>query len=401
MTSVKIKFRASTIDGEKGRIFYQIIHNRVIRMQKTDYRLYANEWNKHLSEIVFPLSNEERIHDLSDIKDNIKLDIKLLYKIITTLEQTSHYTIDDIITEFLVKKSESYLFPFMENIIINLKTLGKIRTSETYATTLRSFKRFRKNKDLALDHINSDIITTYESYLHSNGITPNSSSFYMRNLRAVYNRAVDKGLTTQKHPFKHVYTGIDKTVKRAIPLKAIKHLKNMELSNTPTLDFARDMFLFSFYTRGMSFVDMAYLQKKDLKNGILSYRRRKTGQQLFIKWEKCMQKIVEKHKVRNSEYLLPIITPNINLDLRKQYIYKGQHVNYSLKKISKRMQLPVMLTMYVARHTWASIAKSINIPISVISESMGHESETTTQIYLSSLDNAIIDQANKLVLNLL
>lgn len=401
MTSVKIKFRASTIDGEKGRIFYQIIHNRVIRMQKTNYRLYANEWNNHLSEIVFSLSNEERIHDLSDIKDNIKLDIKLLYKIITTLEQTSRYTIDDIINEFLVKKSESYLFPFMENVIINLKTLGKIRTSETYATTLRSFKRFRKNKDLALDNINSDIITTYESYLHSNGITPNSSSFYMRNLRAVYNRAVDKGLTTQKHPFKHVYTGIDKTVKRAIPLKAIKHLKDMELSNTPTLDFARDMFLFSFYTRGMSFVDMAYLQKKDLKNGILSYRRRKTGQLLFIKWEKCMQKIVEKHKVRNSEYLLPIITPNNNLDLRKQYIYKGQHVNYSLKKISKRMRLPVMLTMYVARHTWASIAKSINIPISVISESMGHESETTTQIYLSSLDNKIIDQANKLVLNLL
>ena len=401
MTSVKIKFRESTVDGEKGRIFYQIIHNRVIRMQKTDYRLYANEWNKHSSEIIISFSNEERIHDLSDIKDNIKLDIKLLYKIITTLEQTSHYTIDDIITEFLAKKSESYLFPFMENVIISLKTLGKIRTSETYATTLRSFKRFRKNKDLALDNINSDIITIYESYLHSNGITPNSSSFYMRNLRAVYNRAVDKGLTTQKHPFKHVYTGIDKTVKRAIPLKAIKHLKDMELSNTPTLDFARDMFLFSFYTRGMSFVDMAYLQKKDLENGILSYRRRKTGQQLFIKWEKCIQKIVEKQNVRNSEYLLPIITHNSNLDLRKQYIYKGQHVNYSLKKISKRMQLPVMLTMYVARHTWASIAKSINIPISVISESMGHESESTTQIYLSSLDNTIIDQANKLVLNLL
>ena len=145
----------------------------------------------------------------------------------------------------------------------------------------------------------------YEAYLQKRGLTKNSTSFYMRILRTVYNRAVEKDLITNRNPFKHVYTGIDKTVKRAIPLGAIKRIKNLDLSMRPSLDFARDMFMFSFYTRGMSFIDMAYLKKRDLSNGILSYLRRKTRQQLFIRWEKCMQEIVEKYDTNYcSPYLL-------------------------------------------------------------------------------------------------
>ena len=156
--------------------------------------------------------------------------------------------------------------------------------------------------------MDSDMMVAYEAYLKRNGVSPNTSSFYMRNLRAVYNRAVEKGLVEQKFPFKHVYTGVEKTAKRAIPLMAVRKIKELDLSSSPALDFARNMFLFSFYTRGMSFVDMAYLRKKDLNNGILSYRRRKTGQQLFIKWEKCMQEIADKYNTEYSTYLLPVIS---------------------------------------------------------------------------------------------
>ena len=219
----------------------------------------------------------------------------------------------------------------------------------------------------------------------------------MRILRAVYNRAVEKELTSNRNPFKHVYTGVDKTVKRAIPLKAIKKIKNLDLSLHPALDFARDMFLFSFYTRGMSFIDMAYLKKKDLQNGILSYRRHKTGQQLFIKWEKCMQEIADKHKADNgSPYLLPIL--KYPYDSRSQYKNALYRTNKNLKEIAKLAGLSIPLTLYVARHSWASIAKSKNIPISIISEGMGHDSEMTTQIYLASLDNSVVDKANTQIL---
>ena len=220
----------------------------------------------------------------------------------------------------------------------------------------------------------------------------------MRILRAVYNRAVEKELTEQRHPFKHVYTGIDKTVKRAVPLKAIKRIKELDLTMKPHLDYARDMFLFSFYTRGMSFIDMAYLKKSDLKNGILTYRRRKTGQQLTVKWENCMEEIVTKYAGRSvTQYLLPIITDPLT-DERKQYRNAIFRVNTALKEVARLADLQIPLTMYCARHGWASVAKSKNIPLSVISEGMGHDSEKTTRIYLASLDTSVVDRANSLIL---
>ena len=140
--------------------------------------------------------------------------------------------------------------------------------------------------------MNQETIEAYEAYLKKNGrLSLNTISFYMRILRAVYNRAVEKELTTQRFPFRHVYTGIEKTIKRAIPQPIIRQIKEKELLTGSSVDYARDMFLFSFYTRGMSFVDMAYLKKKDLHNGILTYRRKKTGQQLSIKWEHACRRL--------------------------------------------------------------------------------------------------------------
>ena len=289
------------------------------------------------------------------------------------------------------------LFTFTQTVIEQLRLMGKERTSETYLSALRSFMQFRKNNDILLGDIDSDTMLMYEAYLHNRGISRNSSSFYMRILRALYNRAVERGETPDRTPFRHVYTGVDKTFKRAIPMKAVRKIKELELSRQPSLEFARDMFLFSFYTRGMSFVDMAYLKTKDLTGDILSYRRRKTGQQLFIKWEKCMKEIADRYNNPKSEYILPIIKAP-NGKERIQYINALLQTNRRLKQIARMTGIEQPLSTYTARHSWASAAKAKNIPVSVISESMGHDSELTTQIYLASRDTAIIDRANSLIL---
>lgn len=289
------------------------------------------------------------------------------------------------------------LLQFMQTNIARLRQLNKLRTSETYTTTFNSFVRFTNGKDVLLSDIDSDLMTAYETYLKAQGVSMNTISFYMRILRAVYNRAVEEGLIVQRYPFKHVYTGIGKTTKRALPLNVIKQIKELDLSWKPSVDYARDMFLFSFYTRGMSFVDMAYLRKEDLKDGILSYRRKKTGQQLFIKWEKCMENIVSKYPENASPYLLPIIKYT-DKDERRQYKNGITLVNRKLKNLGRLLGLSLPLTMHVARHSWASIAKHKHIPVSVISEGMGHDSEGTTLIYLSSLDTTVIDNANRLIL---
>ena len=138
-----------------------------------------------------------------------------------------------------------------------------------------------------------------------------------------------------------------------------------------------------------------------MKNGTLSYRRKKTGQKLFIHWETCMEHIVNKHKSEESSpYIFSILDPTKG-DIRKQYYNTLTLINRHLKKLGEEIGLEIPLTMYVARHTWASIAKQRNIPISVISDGLGHDSELTTRIYLSSLDNIEIDKANKMIMRLL
>ncbi len=150
----------------------------------------------------------------------------------------------------------------------------------------------------------------------------------------------------------------------------------------------------SFYFRGMSFVDMAYLKKTDLSGSRLSYCHRKTGRCLVIKWTAEMQEIVDKYPPNTSGYLLPIIKSS---GLNEHYVYRNalSKVNRNLKKIGEMVGLPFKLPHYVSRHSWASGAQSNKVPLSVISEAMGHDSETTTQIYLDSLDTSAVDNANE------
>ena len=296
--------------------------------------------------------------------------------------------------------SRAYLFPYMEESILKLKAVGKIRTAETYRSALLRFKRFRQDEDVRLADIDDELMSAFERSMKESGLCANTTSFYMRILRAVYNRALKEGMIKNRNPFKYVYTGVDKTLKRAIDIEDVKRLAAMNLEDCPADALARDLFLFSFYMRGMSFVDMAYLQKRDLNCGILSYRRRKTGQTLFIRWEKCMQRIIDRYPVGSSPYLLPIIT-STEKDDRAQYIYMIHKVNARLKSLGRRLGFTVPLTMYVARHTWASTARRKNIPLAVISEGMGHTSEKTTRIYLDSLDASAIDDANLMILELL
>lgn len=300
------------------------------------------------------------------------------------------------------KTSSKRMFAdFTNELASQLETLGRYRTAETYLSTARSFLAFNKGHDMLLSDITSDTILRYEAFLiNERHIKRNSSSFYMRIMRSIYNKAAKKRLVADNKPFDLVYTGVDKTVKRALPVSDMKRIIELDLSRYPRLCKARDIFLFSFYTRGMSFVDMAYLKKSDLRNGVLEYYRRKTGQRLCIKWERCMQDIIDKHGTGIDDYLMPIIIKK-DIDVHKQYANAMSNINIALKRISEKLNLRKPLTMYVARHSWASIAKSKNIPISVISEGMGHDSEATTQIYLSSIETSVIDRANRMIIKTL
>lgn len=397
MASIKVKFRPSTVADHEGKIYYQIIHERKVRQLLSDYKVFPSEWDESRSMVTTTQKSERKAFILS-ISERIRWDVERLKKIDKKLDANGlTYTADDVIDEFNRYANEYSLFNFMESIIVKLKQNGKVRTSETYKSALSSFKKFRQDEDIMLDCLTSEIMEAYEAWHKGRGVAPNTISFYTRILRAVYNRAVEEDIIENRNPFKHVYTGVDKTVKRALPLPVIKKIKALDLSLNPSLDYARDMFLMSFYLRGMSFIDMAFLKKSDLKNGYVTYRRRKTGQQLIIEWTKEMQMTLDKYPENATDYLLPIIK-NPGTNERCTYRNMGYNINHNLKKIAKMVGVQIPLTLYVARHSWASAAKAKGIPLSVISEGMGHDSEATTQIYLASLDTSVVDRANSLIL---
>ena len=397
MASVKVKFRPSKVTGREGTIYYQIIHDRKPRQLHTEYRIMSDEWDAHRSSLIIGRSCKRKSLLLS-MRKHIHCDMERLMRIISRLDGSGlEYTADDIINEFNRYSNDYSLFNFTESIIAKLKQNGRIRTSEAYISTLHSFRKFRKGEDIMLDSLTSEIMEAYEAWLYNRRVVPNTVSFYTRILRAVYNRAVEDNIIENRSPFRHVFTRIDKTVKRALPIPILREIKNLDLSPKPALEYARDMFIMSFYLRGMSFIDMAFLKNSDLKNGYITYRRHKTGQLLIIEWTKEMQLLLDKYPANKSEYLLPIIR-NPGTNERCLYRNAAYRINHCLKTIAEKVGISVPLTLYVARHSWASAAKAKGIPISVISEGMGHSSEVTTQIYLASLDTSVVDRANHIII---
>jgi len=396
MTSVKIKFRKSTIKNKEGVLYFQLIHNRKTKLITSRFRLYPHEWNQRLSTIIMDNADNDRCIYLQNTRENLKLEIQQIYDLINILEKRSNYTVQELVEYYVNHSFNGYFFPFIKHLIDKLETEKRSKTASIYKTAQRSFSRFRYGEDIRIERIDNLLIQQYETYLKESSVRINSISCYMRALRAIYNQAVEKGLTTSKNPFKDVYTGIDKTLKRAVGEEVIAQLHDLNLSEYPPLQQARDLFMFSFYTRGMSFIDMANLTQKNIKNGYLVYSRSKTKQNLTIKIEKCIEEIIERYKNLIIEnYLLPIYSEQNRSSGSNLRTY-----NKRLKRISEMLGLGKPLSSYVSRHSWATIALRKGISVQVISEGMGHENEKTTRIYLASLDQSVIDTANALIIAL-
>ena len=406
MASIKVKLRPAA-NSPEGSVYYQVIHDRKRRVILSGCRVWRSEWDDRRGTVIASMGSD-RLSVVLSIRDRIRRDIDRLTRVVRQMESSRmNYTADDVVEEYLRLTREYSLGHFMGRIIQTLYQNGKIRTAETYTATLNSFRKFisetygadptESGNDVTLDSINTEMMEAYEAWHRKRGVAPNTISFYIRILRAVYNRAIDENAIENRHPFRRVYTGVDKTVKRALPIQTVKKIRALDLSLSPAMDFARDMFLISFMLRGMSFIDMAFLRKADLTDGYITYRRRKTGQKLTIEWTEEMQDILDKYPENSSDYLLPIIRQR---GVNERYTYRNMsyNINRSLKSIARKVGIDISLTLYVARHSWASAAKAKGIPLSVISEGMGHDSETTTQIYLASLDTAVVDKANSIIL---
>lgn len=311
------------------------------------------------------------------------------------------FTISDIISHYQLRDSSTFLSTFIDTRIEEKQELGKLGIINAYQSTRVSIEKFAKRKDIRLSEINRYFVKKYELYLFKTGISPNTICYYMRNFRTIYNYALAEGhIWENEYPFKHVHTKPCQTVKRALSQEQMRKITSLSLTTGAKIDLARDIFLFSFYSRGMSFVDIIFLKKKQIKNGVISYSRHKINQQLEIGLTTPLKKLIRKY-TNQSEYLFPQITETDYIKAYKQYKAVLRSINRQLKKIAKLIDTDVALTTYVARHTWATLAKESGVPTAIISEGLGHTSENTTRIYLKQFDRKIIDKFNQIVSDLI
>lgn len=393
MATIKVKLRPSSVADRAGTIYYQVTHGRAVRRITTDIRIRPDDWNE--------ASRTVSARGGGRLQNRIDSDVSFLQQIIRELENSRRrYSADDIVHSFRTSERQTFVLAFFREQIDFLTACNRLGTAINYRRAAAALAGFLRDGDLRFSEFTSQFVEVYNDYLLRKGMVRNSLSFHMRILRAVYNKAVRRGYVEQSFPFRDVYTGIDRTRKRAVGEEILSRLLHLDLTGRPTLAFARDLFLFSFYTRGMAFVDMAYLKRSDIQAGVIRYARRKTGQLLTVRVEPCMQAIIDRYadRVRSTPYLFPLLREEPPATTFRRYKTELRAYNARLAQLAALLDLEQGLSSYTSRHSWATMARNHQIPLSVISAGMGHTSERTTRIYLASLENGWIDDANRTIL---
>lgn len=270
-------------------------------------------------------------------------------------------------------------------------------TCDNYATASRSFRRFLGGSDVALPAVSEQLVCRYAYWLAAQGVCRNTSSCYVRSLRTMYNKAVKRYHVKNSSPFDEVFTGNAPTVKRALSAADLCVIRDAALPEGSPLAICRDIFLFSFYAMGMPFVDVFGLKKSYVRGNSIVYHRVKTGSAVVVAVEPCMQAIIKKYANDCSEYVFPMLH-DAQSRLKGRYKAVLSSYNSRLASLSRILSLGMVLTSYVPRHTWASMAYSNGVPLDVISRALGHSNSRTTLIYIKELDGGIIAKANKKII---
>ena len=403
ITSVKLMLNKSRIlNNGSYPLVFQVIHNRRKKLLYTGYRMKEEVFDESEGKIMNGLGSTFTATEV--VKMNRELR-KMRNRIDTRIRQLERageeFTVEDILTQnaFGTGKSQFYLLRYINAQIERKQELKKVGMAAAYKSTRSSLAKFIGRPDVRMSEVDLAFVRRYEDFLYSNGASGNTVSYYLRNLRSLYNQAVTDGYHPRgEYPFAKAQTRPAKTVKRALSRTDMQNLADLNLENEPELEFTRDLYLFSFYAQGMAFVDIVLLKKTDICNGVLTYSRHKSKQLIRIVVTPQMQGVIDKYNTEN-EYLFPIISGEYASGYQKYRLALGR-INRHLKKIAVVADIKVPLTTYTARHTWATLARDYGAPISVISAGLGHTSEEMTRVYLKDFDVSMLNQVNSIVTNL-
>lgn len=401
-TTIRPRLRASSVAGRPGTVYFHIYHAGRSTQLVTPVRLDLQHWDEAAGQVRLPREaahGSGEPHRLRHARTQLQHLHRRLEDIVAQLHAGhAAFTVDDIRRHFRQEADAPDFVSYANALIACMQSAHRMNTARNCRTALTRLTASTAARHIPFSAITQQSMQAFERQLSEEHVSPNSISCYMRSLRAVYNKAVAAGLTEQTHPFSKVYTGIARTRKRAVGIGTIRAISRLPLPPHSPLALARHLFLFSYYTRGMAFVDIAFLRKSNLVGtGTLVYHRRKTGQRIEIHLEPCIRHILRTYigASADSPYIFPILSTTEPRQAFLQYRRFLCGYNAQLRRLAAMVHHDGSLSSYSPRHTWATEARNCGIPLSVISAAMGHTSERTTQIYLASMDNDIIDRANR------
>ncbi len=406
MATVKVVLRkCRKLKDGRYPLAIRLTHNKKVKYIFTGHSALEREWSGK-----YPLYLNNKHPNHKELNQYLFQEYSKTNNELIKLEQSGKpYTVYDLHSNSTNKPSPTTLFKFAESLIEKLIKSGRIGNAENYKTAFNAVKRFSNGKDFHFEEINYKWLTDFETYHYSRGNSPVSLSVYLRSIRSLFNKAIMHRIVEESHyPFGRnkytIPTGPSK--KRALSKKDIIKIEKLDFPKDSYLWHARNYFLFSFYTMGMNWSDMAHLKMNNIVNDRIEYIRlktkRKTVKSFSIKINPKIQGILSYYTPGKDKdnFIFPIIkrtdSPFI---IREDIKNRLRRYNKNLGRIGNLCGIEQKLTSYVSRHSWATIAKKSGIDIGIIADALGHQDTIVTRTYLESFGSEEVDMANDLTIS--
>jgi integrase len=399
-TTVKVILWERPLKDNSHPLYIRITHLRIKTFIQLNVSIMFNDWDAGLQTVKNSCKLYDDIRHLNAYIQKKKTEVNTFINDLYDSGNIEGMTAKDIKNAFLLKSDNFSFQDYTNKLIKEMESSGRYGNAMSYKQALSFVIRNNDKQDIQFRNLNYSFLLKLESAHLAAGNTRNSLAVYFRAIRAIYNRAIKTGIAKPEwYPFKNYSIKTMKTPKRAISKTDIMKIEAFNPPDGSPLFHARNYFMFSFYMVGLNFSDMAMLKLSNIVRNRIEFNRQKTGKFYSLELYDKPKAIVDLYTKSKSktDYIFPIVSRQEPILIRKDIKNQLKLYNNTLKLLAKELEIGGNLTSYVTRHSWASIGKALNVPVTVISEALGHENLRTTQIYLDSLDKDVIDTASRLI----
>jgi integrase/recombinase XerD len=396
---VSIDTRRSKKDGTFP-IILRLTHKRNTTAIGTGLYISLSDWDEKNKKIKNTYKGVDTVSRLNNIIQRKKIDA---FSIITKLEESNkinEMSITELKDLLVHKRNTTTFLKYTLEQIEHLKESGRFGSARAYHSMYQVIEKFLGKKDISFEEITVKFLNKLEVDYLSRGNALNGLAAILRSFRACYNKGINDGILEKgKSPFESYKIRKTPTVKRAITQESINSIMALQLEVDDPCFHARNYFLFSYLAFGMNFTDMALLSIDNIVDGRLHYIRQKTKQPYDLKIMEVMKPILDFYTEgkKGEEFIFPILKRDTIENQYKDIMWARKRYNTRLKQIAEKCKIQENLTSYVSRHSAATTALFLNVPLPAISKMMGHKSISTTQTYLKGLPSTVIDDYHELL----